>query len=66
MQRLSHLLFRDDVKTYSSTTQQLKQSLKLVEMFSKDINMKLGLEKYKTQSIQGGKMAVIRIQNGIW
>ena len=27
-------------------------------MLSKDINMKLGLEKCKTQSIQGGKMAI--------
>jgi hypothetical protein len=27
-------------------------------MFSKDINMKLGLEKCKTQSIQRGKMVI--------
>jgi Reverse transcriptase (RNA-dependent DNA polymerase). len=56
----------DDVKIYSSTDQQLKQSLKLAEMFSKDISMKLGLEKYKIQSILGGEreIADYRMENG--
>jgi hypothetical protein len=50
----SQLLFIDDIKVYSSMAHQLKQSLKLVEMFSKEIDMKLGFEKHESQSIRRG------------
>lgn len=57
--RLTHLLYMDDLKIYSSTAQQLKQNLTLVEMFSNDIRMSFGLEKCRTQCINRGKREVI-------
>lgn len=53
---LSHLLYMDDLKIFASTKQHLDQQIKIVSMFSDDINMKFGLEKCKTISINRGKM----------
>ena len=53
---LSHLLYMDDLKMYSSTKQSLEQLIEIVSMFSDDINMKFGLDKCKTIRINKGKI----------
>lgn len=49
--RLSHLLYVDDIRIYGSTAKELKEALTMIEIFSNDVRMKFGIEKYKTQSI---------------
>ena len=44
-QIVSHLKYIDDLKMYAKNKKELKRCIELVEMFSKDINMKLGIDK---------------------
>ncbi|KAJ3660258.1 hypothetical protein Zmor_004714 [Zophobas morio] len=52
--RISHLLYMDDIKIYASTQNQLTNLLNLTEQFSGDIGMSFGIEKCKTQAIRKG------------
>lgn len=52
---ISHLLYMDDLKLYTSTRNQLNNLLKVTEIYSQDIQMKLGTDKCKINSIINGK-----------
>ncbi|XP_055380732.1 uncharacterized protein LOC129611562 [Condylostylus longicornis] len=54
--RLTHLLFMDDLKLYSSSSKKLEQQLRITENFSKAINMEFGVDKCKTFTIRQGKL----------
>lgn len=54
--RITHLMYMDDIKLYSSSANSLEQLLKIVEKFSNDIKMEFGVEKCKTIQIVRGKM----------
>lgn len=58
LNKLSHLMYMDDIKIYSSTPEHLKQLLKITETFSRDIQMGFGLEKCRVQNINQGKRKI--------
>eukprot|EP00957_Ditylum_brightwellii_P183935 14010436-Ditylum_brightwellii.AAC.1 len=43
--KISHLLYIDDLKLYARNEEELRRALKFVENFSGDINMTFGLDK---------------------
>lgn len=53
--KVSHLLFTDDLKLYPSMKSQIGSLLKRTEIFSEDIKMKFGLDKYRTQTLMKGR-----------
>ena len=53
---ISHLLFMDDLKLYSSNDNQLRALLETTQIFSNDIGMSFGLEKCAKISIIRGKV----------
>lgn len=55
-QKVSHLLYMDDLKIYSSTRSGINAQLEITEKFSNDIKMKFGVDKCKIQSIVRGKL----------
>lgn len=52
---ISHLLYMDDIKIFSSNQPNLKKLLRVTEIFSKDIAMNFGLTKCRVNSIRKGK-----------
>lgn len=52
---ISHLLYRDDVKLYSSNDIGLKRLIRTVEQFSRDIRMEFGTEKCSLNAFRNGK-----------
>lgn len=53
---INHLLFMDDLKLYAANETQLEQLLRIVESFTNDIMMKLGLDKCRTLKVKRGKL----------
>ena len=49
--KISHLLYMYDLKLYSKTETELESLLNIFRIFSYDINMELGLEKFSTLTI---------------
>jgi hypothetical protein len=47
-QRLTRLLYMDDIILYAATNNQLQELLQLTQTFSRDIKMTFGIEKCKT------------------
>ena len=60
--KISHLLFMDDLKLYSSNKNHLQQLLKITEKFSKDIKMEFGMEKCKSTNIVKNKCKTINYE----
>lgn len=56
LDRLSHLLYMDDLKMYGSTFDQLNHMFDIVERFSNDIKMSFGLDKCSVVKIIRGKL----------
>lgn len=56
-QKLTHLIYMDDIKIYGQTRDEIKQLLKRVQIFSDDIKMQFGLEKCKINGIEKGVWA---------
>ncbi|XP_031333830.1 uncharacterized protein LOC116163840 [Photinus pyralis] len=54
--KITHLLYIDDIKIYAATKSQLTQLVKIIEKFTKDINMEFGIEKCKAMHIERGKL----------
>jgi len=55
-EKISHLLYMDDLKLYSRTEAELESLLNTVKIFSDTIGMEFGLEKCATLSIQRGEI----------
>ena len=53
--QLTHLLYMDDLKLFSSNETKLQQQLKTVKEFSDDIGMKFGLDKCAKVTFKKGK-----------
>ncbi|WP_229833152.1 RNA-directed DNA polymerase [Streptomyces narbonensis] len=51
---ITHLLYMDDIKLYSSDQAGLEKLIGLTEKFSTDIGMTFGLDKCKTQHVVAG------------
>eukprot|EP00957_Ditylum_brightwellii_P075128 5708835-Ditylum_brightwellii.AAC.1 len=59
--RISHLLYIDDLKLYVQNEEELKRALQIVEDFSNDINMTFGLDKCAILLITNGKYTTTNI-----
>lgn len=55
---ISHQLYMDDLKLYAATRKQLNNLLNITETYSEDIQMKLGTDKCKINSIINGKHSI--------
>ena len=55
-ERISHLFYMDDLKLYSKNDNQLEGLLNTVKIFSDDIKMQFGLNKYAKASFKRGKL----------
>ena len=53
--KISHLFYMDDLKLYGKSSNELESLLNIVWIFSTDISMELGLEKFATLTIHKGK-----------
>ena len=53
--QLTHLLYMDDLKLFSSSDEKLQNQLKTVKEFSDDIGMKFGLDKCAKVTFTAGK-----------
>ncbi|XP_026730686.1 uncharacterized protein LOC113495889 [Trichoplusia ni] len=53
---LTHLMYMDDIKLYSSTPQSLHRLADITQAFSNDIHMKFGIDKCKTLSVKAGQI----------
>jgi Reverse transcriptase (RNA-dependent DNA polymerase) len=53
--RISHLFYMDDLKTFSKSEEQQRQILHIVKTFSDDIKMEFGLDKCATVVFKNGK-----------
>src|SRR6185436_15423074 len=54
-QRISHLLYMDDLKLYGKTSTELQSLLNTVRIYSSDISMEFGIDKCATLEIPRGK-----------
>ena len=52
---ISHVLYMDDLKGFSNSYDGLKKMVEVIEMFTSDIGMELGLKKCKVVNVRGGK-----------
>ena len=52
---ITHHFFVDDLKLYAKTTNNLKKLLDIITTFSKDIDMKFGIDKCAYIKINEGK-----------
>jgi hypothetical protein len=55
-EKISHLLYMDDLKLYGKSAAELESLLNTVRIFSNDISMEFGLDKCATLTIQRGKV----------
>lgn len=55
-QKLSHLMFMDDLKLYAPNDKQLKKLIDTVKQFSDDIKMSFGIDKCNKLTIIRGKV----------
>jgi len=54
--KISHLLYMDDLKTYAKNDEEQTGILHIVKIFSDDIKMEFGLDKCATASFRKGKL----------
>ena len=54
--KINHLFYMDDLKLYAVNDEQLKKLLGIVNTFSNDINMELGLDKCANATFIKGKL----------
>jgi hypothetical protein len=55
--KISHLLYRDDLKLIGISEEELQKQIQTVKTFSDDIHMEFGLEKYAKIAFKRGKLA---------
>ena len=55
-QKISHLLYMDDLKTYARNDNEQKKLLDTVKTFSDDIKMEFGLDKCAKATFKKGKL----------
>lgn len=66
-EKLSHLLYMDDLKLYSSTKEHLRNQLELVSKFSETIGMEFGLDKCAVMHVKKGAIQSeqsVKLMNG--
>ena len=54
--QINHHLFMDDFKLYSCNEEELDSLVQTICIFSKDIQMEFGIEKYAMLVIEKGKI----------
>eukprot|EP00957_Ditylum_brightwellii_P040468 3062814-Ditylum_brightwellii.AAC.1 len=60
-QKISHLLYIDNLKLYAQNEEELRRAPKIAEDFSDDINMKFGLDKCAILLITNSKYSTTNI-----
>jgi len=60
---VGHLLYMDDLKLYIGIPRQLNRLINIVELYTSNIKMKFGLDKYSTFNIRHGKKRTRRVKN---
>ncbi|VEN51470.1 unnamed protein product [Callosobruchus maculatus] len=53
--KINHLLYMDDIKLYAATEVQLRELLKITEVYTSDIRMEFGMSKCKVLHINKGQ-----------
>ena len=56
--KVNHLLYMDDLKIYACSDKEMESFVNTVRIFSVDISMEFGFEKYAKVSIKKGKLVV--------
>ena len=56
---ITHCLYMDDLKAYSSSYSGIEKALEVIEQFSTDIGMSLGLSKCKVLNMKRGKYVAL-------
>ncbi|KAL0867793.1 hypothetical protein ABMA27_008500 [Loxostege sticticalis] len=59
---ISHLMYMDDIKLFTNSEKNLQQLIDITSYFSKDINMKFGLDKCRKLHIKRGKIVHSNIE----
>jgi hypothetical protein len=54
--KISYLFYMDDLKLYAKSVAELKSLVYVVQIFSTDISMDFGSDKYATLSVNRGKL----------
>lgn len=54
--KISYLFYMDDLKLYAKSVAELESLVYVVQIFSKDISMDFGSDKYATLSVNRGKL----------
>ncbi|MEM7298656.1 MAG: reverse transcriptase domain-containing protein, partial [Bacteroidota bacterium] len=55
---INHLLFMDDLKLYGRNEEQISKLLEIVSLFTKDVGMEFGLDKFAVLNVNGsGKIS---------
>jgi len=54
--KISHLLYMDDLTLIPKTEEELQKQIQTVKVFSDDIHMEFGLEKYAKIAFKRGKL----------
>ena len=65
-EKINHLLLMDDLKLYSRSEKGLNSLVQIVRVFSEDIGMEFGIEKYAMLVMEKGKIvkSVVELPNG--
>lgn len=56
-QKLSHLIYMDDIKILGQTQTEINRLIKQVDTFTNDIRMEMGLDKCRVGGLEDGKWA---------
>ena len=56
--QINNLFYMDDLKAYAMSDEQLKKLLDIIKIFSDDIKMEFGLDKYAKATFIKGKLTI--------
>ena len=54
--KVNHLLYMDDLKIYACSDKEMKSLVNTIRIFSEDISMEFGFEKYAKVSVNKEKL----------
>lgn len=56
--KLNHLFYIDDLKKFAKDDNKQKDLLTTVKIFSEDIRIEFGIDKYAKATFKGGKLRI--------
>ena len=58
-EKINHLIYMDDIKLFAKNEKELETLIHAVRIYSQDIGMEFGIEKYAMQVMKSGKQHMI-------